>query len=106
MLTYEVDAWFALSDPTRRDIFARLSGRPRSVTDLADELPISRPAVSQHLRVLKDAALVQVHAEGTRRIYTADPNGLREMRAELESFWGAALANFKRLAEATTEEEE
>ena len=102
MTTYAVDAWTALADPTRRDIFARLSARPRSVTDLASELPVSRPAVSQHLRVLKAADLVRVRAEGTRRIYAADPEGLRAMRAELESFWGAALANFKRLVEAET----
>lgn len=100
MTTYGVDAWTALADPTRRDIFARLVSRPRSVTDLASELPVSRPAVSQHLRVLKDAALVRVRSEGTRRIYAADPDGLRAMRAELESFWSTALANFKRLAEA------
>lgn len=103
MTTYAVDAWSALADPTRRDIFARLSARPRSVTDLAGDLPISRPAVSQHLRVLKDAELVRVHAEGTRRIYAADPDGLQAMRAELESFWGAALATFKELAEAPPE---
>jgi DNA-binding transcriptional ArsR family regulator len=89
----------ALADPTRREIFARLSARPLSVTDLASELPISRPAVSQHLRVLKDAELVRVRPEGTRRIYAADPGGLRAMRAELESFWSAALTTFKRLAE-------
>jgi DNA-binding transcriptional ArsR family regulator len=98
--TYAVDVWTALADPTRREIFARLSVRPRSVTDLAGELPVSRPAVSQHLRVLKDAELVRVRPEGTRRIYAADPDGLRAMRAELESFWSAALTTFKRLAEA------
>lgn len=103
MTTYAVDAWTALADPSRRDIFARVSARPRSVTDLANDLPISRPAVSQHLRVLKDAELVRVRAEGTRRIYAANPDGLRAMRAELESFWGAALDNFKSLAEASTE---
>lgn len=102
MTTYTTDAWTALADPSRREIFARLSVRPRAVSDLAGELPISRPAVSQHLRVLKEAALVQVRAEGTRRIYSADPNGLQAMRAELESFWGAALTNFKQLAEDPT----
>ncbi len=98
--TYAVDAWAALADPTRREIFSRLAVRPRSVTDLASELPVSRPAVSQHLRVLKDADLVRVRPEGTRRIYAVDPDGLRAMRAELETFWSAALTNFKRLAEA------
>ncbi|HWJ67620.1 MAG TPA: metalloregulator ArsR/SmtB family transcription factor [Nocardioides sp.] len=106
MTTDAVDAWTALADPTRREIFARLSVRPRSVTDLADELPVSRPAVSQHLRVLKDADLVRVRAEGTRRIYSADPEGLREMRAELETFWSATLANFKRLVESEPRTEE
>ena len=100
MTTYGTDAWSALADPSRRTIFARLAARPHSVADLARHLPISRPAVSQHLRVLKEADLVQVRAEGTRRIYRADPDGLRAMRAELESFWGAALAHFKDLAEA------
>lgn len=98
--------WAALADPTRREIFARVSVRPRSVTDLASELPVSRPAVSQHLKVLKDAELVRVRAEGTRRIYSADPAGLREMRAELEAFWSATLANFKRLVESEPGPEE
>jgi DNA-binding transcriptional ArsR family regulator len=104
--TYAVDGWAALADPTRREIFARLAERPRSVTDLASELPVSRPAVSQHLRVLKEAELVRVRPEGTRRIYAVDPGGLRTMRAELETFWSAALTNFKRLAEAEYEETE
>jgi DNA-binding transcriptional ArsR family regulator len=104
--TYAVDAWTALADPTRREIFARLAARPRSVTDLASELPVSRPAVSQHLRVLKDADLVRVRPVGTRRIYAVDPDGLRAMRAELETFWSAALTNFKRLAEAEPQETE
>jgi len=98
--TYAVDAWTALGDPTRREIFSRLAVRPQSVTDVASDLTVSRPAVSQHLRVLKDADLVRVRPEGTRRIYAVDPDGLRAMRAELETFWSAALTNFKRLAEA------
>ena len=107
MTTYAAaDAWTALADPTRREIFARLSMRPRSVADLASELPVSRPAVSQHLRVLKDAELVRVRPEGTRRIYAVDPDGLRAMRAELETFWSAALTNFKRLAEAEPQKSE
>ena len=106
MTTYAVDAWTALADPTRREIFARLSLRPRSVTELASELPVSRPAVSQHLRVLKDAELVRVRPEGTRRIYAVDPDGLGAMRAELETFWSAGLTNFKRLAEAEPQESE
>ncbi|WP_436698647.1 ArsR/SmtB family transcription factor [Nocardioides sp. BYT-33-1] len=104
MTTDTVDAWTALADPTRRDIFARVARRPRSVTDLAGELPVSRPAVSQHLRVLKDAALVRVRPEGTRRIYSADPAGLQALRAELEGFWSATLANFKELVEGEPED--
>ena len=106
MTTYAVDPWGALADPTRREIFARLALRPRSVTDLAKELPVSRPAVSQHLRVLKDAELVRVRPEGTRRIYAVDPDGLRAIRAELDSFWSAALSNFKGLVEADHQETE
>jgi len=102
--TYVVDAWTALGDPTRRDIFARLAKRPRSVTELAAELPVSRPAVSQHLKVLKEASLVRVRPEGTRRIYAVDPHGLAAMRAELESFWSATLTNFKWLVENEPEE--
>lgn len=104
MATYVVDAWTALGDPTRRDIFARLAQRPRSVTELADELPVSRPAVSQHLKVLKEASLVRVRPEGTRRIYAADARGLEAMRAELEGFWSATLTNFKQLVESEPEE--
>ena len=106
MTTHTADAWTALADPTRREVFARLAVRARSVTDLASELPVSRPAVSQHLRVLKDADLVRVRPVGTRRIYAVDPDGLRAMRAELETFWSAALTNFKRLAEAVPQETE
>jgi DNA-binding transcriptional ArsR family regulator len=84
-----------LADPTRREVFARLAARPRSVTDLANDLPVSRPAVSQHLRVLKEAALVRVRPEGTRRVYSVNPDGLGGIRAELESFWAPALTNLK-----------
>lgn len=106
MPTYVADPWAALADPTRRTIFARVAARPRSVTDLADELPVSRPAVSQHLRVLKDADLVRVRADGTRRIYAAHPDGLRAMRDELDGFWSAALTNFKNLVDAEQRERE
>lgn len=94
-----MDAWTALGDPTRRQIFERLTERSRSVTDLADGLPISRPAVSQHLRVLKQARLVRDRPVGTRRIYEVDPEGLAALRAELDRFWGKALENFKQIAE-------
>ncbi len=103
MTTYAIDPWAARADSTRREILARVAQRPRSVTELADGLPVSRPAVSQHLRVLKEADLVRVRAQGTRRIYAAAPEGLRAMRDELETFWTAALDNFKRLAESETD---
>ena len=95
-----------MSDATRRTIFARLAERPRPVGELAGELPVSRPAVSQHLRVLKEAGLVIDHAAGNRRIYRVDPDGLAELRAELDQFWTKALANFKTIAEQSTKEDE
>jgi DNA-binding transcriptional ArsR family regulator len=79
--------------------------RPRAVGELAAVLPISRPAVSQHLKLLKTAGLVHDHAEGTRRIYRADPDGLREMRAQLDRFWNEALANFKQIVEEPQEDQ-
>jgi DNA-binding transcriptional ArsR family regulator len=84
----------ALGDPTRRAIFERLVARPRSVRELADGLPVSRPAVSQHLKVLKQAGLVADRAEGTRRIYRVDPAGIVALRAYLDQMWDAALAAF------------
>jgi DNA-binding transcriptional ArsR family regulator len=103
--TYQGDAWMALGDPTRKAIFELLVDRPRAVVELAGELPISRPAVSQHLRVLKDAGLVNDRPEGTRRIYCIDPDGLVALRADLERFWGSALAAYKTAVEQPTEEE-
>ncbi len=85
----------ALGDPTRRAIFERLAGGPRSVGELAAELPVSRPAVSQHLKVLKAAGLVSDRAEGTRRLYRVDPGGVGAMRDYLDRFWDQALAAFK-----------
>jgi DNA-binding transcriptional ArsR family regulator len=90
----------ALADPTRRAIFERLRGGPRPVGELARGLPVSRPAVSQHLRVLKEAGLVTERKEGTRRLYRVDPSGLGELRAYFEEFWTDALAAFKTAAEA------
>ena len=95
----------ALGDPTRRAIFERLVERPRAVGDLAGEFPVSRPAVSQHLRVLKDARLVVDRPAGNRRIYQVDPTGLGALRADLERFWGQALANYKAVVEQRTEEQ-
>jgi DNA-binding transcriptional ArsR family regulator len=87
-------AFDALGDPTRRSIFELLADGPRPVGDLARQLPISRPAVSQHLRVLKDAGLVIDRPAGTRRLYQVDPDGLGAMRAYLDRFWDRALAAF------------
>src|SRR5580704_6772122 len=84
-----------LSDPTRRRIFERLRGGPRSVGVLAHGLPVSRPAVSQHLKMLKDAGLVKDRAEGVRRVYYIDPDGLGELRRWLDQFWDDALEAFK-----------
>ncbi len=92
-----------LADPTRREIFELLAERPRAVGELAGVLPVSRPAVSQHLRVLKHVGLVTDHAEGTRRIYRIDPSGLDELRTYLDSFWSRALAAFKAAVEQPNE---
>lgn len=97
VITYRVDggrALEALADPTRRAIFEWLVGRPRSVRELADVLPVSRPAVSQHLKVLKQSKLVTDRAEGTRRIYRVDPAGLVAMREYLDQMWDSALTAF------------
>ena len=99
-----MDGWAALADPTRRTVFELVATRPRPVRELADVLPISRPAVSQHLKLLKTAGLVVDRAEGTRRIYRANPEGLRALRDQLERFWDQALANFKQLVEQPEEE--
>jgi DNA-binding transcriptional ArsR family regulator len=94
-------AFAALADPTRREIFERLARAPRAVGELANELPVSRPAVSQHLKVLKDAGLVVHRTEGTRNVYEIDPNGLGELRAWLDQFWAEALDAFKAEVEKT-----
>jgi DNA-binding transcriptional ArsR family regulator len=99
VLAYQADAWAALGDPTRREIFVRLIERPRAVGELAQDLPVSRPAVSQHLRVLKQAGLVVDHPRGNRRIYRADHDGLAALRRELDRFWAQALANYKAIVE-------
>ncbi|MCA9554690.1 MAG: winged helix-turn-helix transcriptional regulator [Myxococcales bacterium] len=92
-------AFAALGDPTRCAIFERVVQRPRSVGALAAELPVSRPAVSQHLKVLKDAGLVAVEAQGTRRVYRVDVDGVAAMRTYLDRTWGQALDAFKALVE-------
>ena len=103
MQTYG-DAIGVLGDPTRRAIFELLSDHPSSVGDLAALVPVSRPAVSQHLKVMKDVGLVLDEREGTRRIYRLDPDGVAEMRAYLDRFWHLALAGFKRHVELQREE--
>ena len=92
----------ALGDTTRRTIFEMLSVEPRSVADIARQLPVSRPAVSQHLRVLKDAGLVNLRTEGTRNIYYLDPEGLAVLRNHLDSLWQIALDQFKTEAEKSS----
>ena len=106
MTTYQADGWVALGDPTRRAILGYLADRPRAVGELARELPVSRPAVSQHLKVLKEAGLVIDHPAGTRRIYRLDPDGLADLRAQLDRFWNQALATFKQVVEQATDEEQ
>jgi DNA-binding transcriptional ArsR family regulator len=91
----------ALGDPTRRAILHRLREGPKPVVEIARGLPVTRPAVSQHLKVLKDAGLVIDRAEGTRRLYAVDPNGLFALRAFLELFWADALAGFVAAADRT-----
>ncbi len=105
-MAYANAAFAALADPTRREVFERLAAGGKSVGELAQGLPVSRPAVSQHLKVLKEAGLVTDEAEGTRRVYHIDPNGLGALRAWLDQFWGLALEAFKAEAERQGEEGE
>jgi DNA-binding transcriptional ArsR family regulator len=104
MPTLEVEAWTALGDPTRREIFERLADRPQPVGELAASLPVSRPAVSQHLKVLKGARLVADEKAGNRRIYRVDPHGIHALRADLEEFWTKTLATYKEVVEQSTKE--
>ncbi len=92
-MTYQ-DAFTALGDPTRRQVFEAVATRPRAVGALADTLPVSRPAVSQHLKVLTEAGLVGCHSRGTRRIYFARPEGLADLRAWLDRYWSDVLDSF------------
>ncbi|GAB3959537.1 metalloregulator ArsR/SmtB family transcription factor [Micromonospora vulcania] len=105
MVAYQPgDGWDALGDPTRRAIVACLAERPRAVGELAEVLPVSRPAVSQHLRVLKDAGLVTDRAAGTRRVYRLNPAGVAALRDQLDTYWNRALKGFQDAAEQPTEE--
>jgi DNA-binding transcriptional ArsR family regulator len=98
-MAYRAEGFAALSDPTRRQIFERLGKGALSVTEIAEGLPVSRPAVSQHLKVLREARLVIEQQAGTRRIYRLDPRGVDDMRRYLDRFWDRALAAFKAAAE-------
>src|SRR5438309_6584096 len=95
----------ALADPTRMSVLEKLRDGPRSVGEIANDLPVSRPAVSQHLKVLKEAGLVNDRSVGTRRIYYVDPKGLGAMRAWLDQFWEAALAAFAAEVERAAKKE-
>ena len=94
----------ALGDGTRLAIFQSLAERPRAVGELADELPVSRPAVSHHLKVLKAAGLVTEQAQGTRRIYRLNPDGVAALRDQLDTYWSRALDGFKNIAEQSEEQ--
>ena len=107
-MTYSIEGALcvaALADPTRRAIFERLARGPAAVGEIAREMPVSRPAVSQHLRALKEARLVSDISEGTRRIYRLDPRGIAAMRDWLDALWSAALENFAAFADADAEAE-
>ncbi len=103
-MAYAMDNWAALADPTRRTIFERLIEHPSAVGELARELPVSRPAVSQHLKALKDAGLVVDKRAGKQRIYQVDPDGLAALRAELDRFWTKTLAAYKTAVEQPRKE--
>lgn len=103
MANEATDGFAALADPTRRQIFERIARRALAVGEIAEGLPVSRPAVSQHLKVLKDAGLVTDERDGTRRVYRVDPKGVEAMRRYLDRFWDRALAAFKAAAEKETD---
>jgi DNA-binding transcriptional ArsR family regulator len=103
--SFALDSFAALGDPTRRAIFERVAARPAAVGELARGLPVSRPAVSQHLKVLKEAGLVSETPDGTRRIYRLDPRGIAAMRDWLDAHWATALAAFQEFADDETERE-
>jgi DNA-binding transcriptional ArsR family regulator len=98
--------WSTLGDGTRRAILEFLAERPRAVGELADQLPVSRPAVSQHLKVLKDAGLVSDNANGTRRIYRLNPEGVAAMRDQLDTYWNRALEGYERAVDQTRQEKQ
>ena len=99
MATYTLESLGALGDATRRAIFELLADGPRPVGEIASRLPVTRPAVSQHLKVLKEVGLVTDHPNGTRRVYQLNPDGVAALRAYLDQFWGRSLAAFKQAVE-------
>jgi DNA-binding transcriptional ArsR family regulator len=105
VLAYQAEGFTALGDPTRRAIFESLAEQPRAVGELARDLPVSRPAVSQHLKVLKGAGLVTDRPAGTRRIYAVDPDGVEALRAYLDQFWSKTLIAYKAVVEQSEDEE-
>ena len=106
METYQENGVAALGDATRRAIFELLAEGPRPVGEIANELPVTRPAVSQHLKVLKEAGLVVDRQEGTRRLYQLNPDGVGALRAYFDRFWNRSLAAFKHAVEQAHEEEQ
>src|SRR5690348_885404 len=99
-------AFAALADPTRREVFERLAEGPKAVGELAANLPVSRPAVSQHLKILKEAGLVSDQPDGARRVYQIDPQGLGQLRAWLDRYWDSALAAFQAAVESDETDDE
>ena len=98
-MAYVTEKLAALADPTRLAVFERVARRPAAVHEIANDFPVSRPAISQHLRVLKDARLVLDEAVGNQRVYRVDPNGIEEIRSYFDRFWGDALSSFKAFIE-------
>jgi DNA-binding transcriptional ArsR family regulator len=102
MVTYSADAFRAVADPTRRAVLEYLLGRPHTVNELADHFDVTRPAISKHLRLLKDARVVRERRDGRNRIYELNPDGLNALRRYFDQFWSEALDAFKRAAEDKT----
>lgn len=105
-MSYGNKAFAALADPTRRRVMERLASGPKAVGEIAAGFAVSRPAISQHLKVLREAGLVAGRAEGTRRVYSIDPEGLGPLRAWLDRFWGVALDAFQAEVESDRQEDE
>jgi DNA-binding transcriptional ArsR family regulator len=99
-------AWDVVADPTRRAILERLAAQPCAVGELAEQLPVSRPAVSQHLKVLKETGLVDDETVGTRRIYRLNPAGVQALRDQLDTFWNRAIANYESAISGDSTEDE